>query len=130
VKVKRLLRDRKVMTAALGKFDLNPDSIDNEGARWWVMTETETVPYSPELDATIPVGTVMLGVLIYEGDRADIRCAAKWKDGHWHLELTRALKTGSKYDHNFVPGQDLFMWFNVFDHTQIRHTRHARPVGS
>jgi hypothetical protein len=20
------------------------------------------------------------------------------------------------------------MWLNVFDHTQIRHTRHARPV--
>ena len=22
----------------------------------------------------------------YEGDRADLRGAAKWKDGHWHLE--------------------------------------------
>jgi len=42
--------------------------------------------------------------------------------------MTRALKTGSKYDHDFVPGQPLYMWFNVFDHTQIRHTRHMRPV--
>jgi cytochrome b subunit of formate dehydrogenase len=131
VKVKRLPKDWKATVAALGKFDLNPDSIDTEDARWWMMTESETVPYSRETDATIPVGTVMPGVLIegnYEGDRADLRGVAKWKDGHWHLELTRALKTGSKYDHDFVPGQDLYMWFNVFDHTQIRHTRHARPV--
>ena len=48
-----------------------------------MMTDSETVPYSPELDATIPVGTVMPGVLIqgnYEGDRADLRGAAKWTE--------------------------------------------------
>jgi hypothetical protein len=96
-----------------------------------MMTDTETVPYSAETDAAIPVGTVMPGVLIqgnYEGDRADINGVAKWRDGHWHLELTRRLKTGGKFDHDFVAGQSLYMWFNVFDHTQIRHTRHARPV--
>lgn len=131
VKVVRLPKDWKAMVAALGKFDLDPDSSDSEGARWWMMTDTETVPYSPELDAKIPVGTVMPGVLIqgeYEGDRADLHGAAKWKDGHWHLETVRALRTGSKYDHDFVPGQPLYMWVNVFDHSQIRHTRHARPV--
>jgi len=131
IKVKRLPKDWKATLAALGKFDLNPESMDDENARWWMMTDTETVPYSPETDAAIPVGTVIPGVLIdgeYEGDRADLHGVAKWKDGHWHLELTRALKTGSKYDHDFVPGQPLYMWFNVFDHTQIRHTRHMRPV--
>ena len=40
----------------------------------------------------------------------------------------RALKTGSKYDHEFVSERDLYMWVSVFDHTQIRHTRHVRPV--
>lgn len=131
IHVKRLPKDWRATVAMLGKFDLNPESMDTEGAHWWMMTDTETVPYSAEVDATIPVGTVMPGVLIqgeYEGDRADLHGAAKWKDGHWHLELTRALKTGSKYDHDFVPGQPLYMWFNVFDHTQIRHTRHMRPV--
>src|SRR5215211_878560 len=131
VKVQRLPKDWKATQAALGQFDLDPESSDEEGSRWWMMTDSETVPYSPEFDATIPVGTVMPGVLIqgnYEGDRADLRGAAKWQDGHWHLELSRALKTGSKYDHDFVPGRDLYMWLNVFDHTQIRHTRHARPV--
>jgi hypothetical protein len=130
VTVLRLPKDWKATQAALGRFDLNPDSSDEEGSRWWMM-EGETVPYSPDLDAQIPVGTVMPGVLItgnYEGDRADIRGAARWKDGHWHLEATRNLRTGSKFDHDFVPGRDLYMWFNVFDHTQTRHSRHARPV--
>ena len=31
-----------------------------------------------------------------EGDRADLRGAAKWTDGHWHLELSGALKTGKQ----------------------------------
>ena len=131
VKVKRLPKDWKATLAALGKFDLDPNSSDTEGAHWWMMTETETLPYSAEVDARIPVGTVMPGVLIegdYEGDRADLHGAAKWKDGHWHLEVVRALKTGSKYDHDFVTDRALYMWVNVFDHTQIRHTRHARPV--
>jgi ethylbenzene dehydrogenase len=54
--------------------------------------------------------------------------AAKWKDGHWTLETSRALKTGSKFDHDFVPARDVYLWVNVFDPTQIRHTWHARPV--
>lgn len=131
VGVYRLPKDWKATVAALGHYDLNPDSSDEEGSHWWMMTDTETVPYSAEADAAIPVGTVMPGVLIqgdYEGDRADIHGAAKWKDGHWHLETVRALRTGSKYDQDFVPGRDLYMWVNVFDHTQIRHTRHARGV--
>ena len=95
------------------------------------MFENETVPYSTEHDAKIPVGTVMPGVLIignYEGDRARLRGAAKWKDGYWTLELSRDLQTGSKFDHDFVPGKELYMWLNVFDHTQTRHTRHQRPI--
>ena len=131
VKIQRLPRDLKATVAALGKFTLDPESSDEEGARWWMMTDTETVPYSAEVDAKIPVGTVIPGVLIqgnYEGDRAELPGAAKWKDGHWHLEIARALKTGSKYDHEFVSERDLYMWVSVFDHTQIRNTRHVRPV--
>jgi len=118
------------MEAAHGSNRLDPNKNDDEGAHWW-MTEEETVPYSAELDAAIPVGIVMPGVLIsgeYEGDRADLHGAAKWKDGHWHLETVRALRTGSHYDHDFIPGRDLYMWVNVFDHTQIRHTRHMRGI--
>ena len=95
------------------------------------MTEAETVPYTKELDDKIPVGTVLPGVLImgdYEGDRADLFGGAKWKDGHWTLELSRNIATGSQYDVDFVPGKDVFMWVSVFDHNQTRHTRHMRPV--
>jgi cytochrome b561 len=130
VGVNRLPKDWKATVAALGHFDLDPNSSNEEGSRWWMM-ENESVPYSAEVDATIPVGTVIPGVLIsgeYEGDRADVRGAAKWQDGHWQLETVRALRTGSKYDQDFVPGRDLYMWVDVFDHTQIRHTRHTRPV--
>jgi hypothetical protein len=42
--------------------------------------------------------------------------------------MARSLKTGSKYDKDFVPGKDLYMWVAAFDHVQTRHTRHPRPV--
>jgi hypothetical protein len=130
VEVVRLPIDVQKTVKELGKFDLNPDSVDEEGSKWWLF-EKETVPYSKELDARIPVGTVIPGVLImgdYEGDRSQIRGAARWKDGYWTLEMSRDLKTGSKFDHDFAPGRDLYMWLNVFDHTQTRHTRHQRPI--
>lgn len=130
VGVVRLPTDWQAVVKAMGKFDLDPDSSDEEGSKWW-MFESETEPYSKELDDQIPVGTVLPGVLImgnYEGDRAQVRGAAKWKDGHWTLELSRDLRTGSQYDHDFLPGRDLYFWFNVFDHNQTRHTRHQRPV--
>ncbi len=130
VQLNRLPKDWRATLAALGRFDLDPDSNDDENARWW-MTEAETVPYSADVDATIPVGTVLPGVLIigpYEGDRAHIRGAARWKAGHWHLETSRDLRTGSQFDKDFITGKDLYMWVSVFDHTQVRHTRHARAV--
>ena len=130
VEILRLPKDWQAVVKAMGKFDLDPESSDEEGSKWW-MFENETEPFSKELDSKIPVGTVLPGVLImgqYEGDRAQIRGAAKWKDGHWTLEMSRDLRTGSKFDHDFVPGRDLYFWFNVFDHNQTRHTRHQRPV--
>ena len=110
--------------------DFDPNSNDQADARWW-MTEAETVPYSAEADAAIPVGTVIPGVVIsgeYSGDRADVRGGARWQDGWWTLEATRVLATGSKYDIDFVAGEPLYLWVAVFDHTQTRHTRHMRPV--
>jgi len=126
----RLPKDLGATVAARGQFNLDTNSDDQEGARWW-MTEGETVPYAKELDEKIPVGTVLDGVLImgdYEGDRADLRGGAKWQDGHWTLEVERDLATHSAYDVDFSPGQPLFMWVSVFDHNQTRHTRHMRPI--
>ncbi|ACL55181.1 ethylbenzene dehydrogenase-related protein [Methylobacterium nodulans] len=131
VKPKRLPVDAAATMAALGRFDLaNPDASYDEGSRWW-LTEADSRPYSEEDDARIPVGTVIPGVLNigrYEGDRADLRGGARWKDGFWTLEVSRALRTGSRYDVDFVKGEPLYLWVAVFDHTQTRHTRHVRPV--
>ena len=49
-----------------------------------------------------------------------------WKDGHWTLEVRRALDTRSSYD---VPISDgVYLWVSVFDHTQTRHSWHVRPL--
>jgi len=130
VPIRSLPKDYVATNKAMGRWDPDPDSSVDDGSQWW-MFENETVPYSAELDATIPVGTIIPGVLIigeYSGDRADVRGSAHWSDGHWTLVTSRDLVTGSKYDQDFVVGRDLYMWVAVFDHTQTRHTRHPRPV--
>ena len=45
-----------------------------------------------------------------------------------YLEMTR--KTGSKFDKDFVPGKNLYMWVLAFDHVQNRDSRHPRPMRS
>ena len=75
------------------------------------------------------MGTVIPGVIMagkYSGDRADVRCAARWASGHWALEVTRRLDTKSEFDVPIRSG--VFMRVAAFDHSQIRHTRHVRPI--
>jgi hypothetical protein len=112
----------------MGRVDLNPDIGESEGARWW-MTEAESVPYSPKADAQFPLNALIPGVLImgnYSGDRADIRGAARWAAGRWALEVSRRLDTGSPFDSPIATG--VGMRVGAFDHAQIRHTRHIRPL--
>ena len=125
---RRLPRDVAAMTKAMGDIVLDPNIGEAEGARWFI-TDTESVPYSADADRAIPIGTVIPGVLIsgeYSGDRADVRCAARWAAGHWALEVARRMDTQSKYDIPFKSG--IYMRVSVFDHNQIRHTRHLRPI--
>jgi len=112
----------------MGQIVLDPDMGESDGARWF-LTEAESQPYSPELDKTVPVGTVLPGVIIsgeFSGDRADVRCAARWASGHWALEVARRLDTKSPYDIPLKSG--IFMRVAAFDHSQIGHTRHVRPI--
>jgi hypothetical protein len=130
VAIRRLPKDYVTMAKAMGHWDPDPNASVDDGSHWW-MLEDETIPYSQEADDKIPVGTIIPGVLIsgeYTGDRADLSGEAHWGAGHWTLVTSRALRTGSKYDQDFVQGRDLYMWVSVFDHTQTRHTRHPRPV--
>lgn len=88
----------------------------------------ETQPYHDSLD-TYPIGTVMPSVVWLhpnEGDRADVRAAGVWKDGYWHLEMARNFETDSDYDRSIT--DDTYLWFSSFDHSQIRHTYHLRPL--
>ncbi len=130
IDIKRLPKDLAATQKAMGHWDPDPDGSVDDGSVWW-MTEEDSVAYSPEADAKIPIGTIIPGVLHigeYSGDRADVSCAAHWQNGHWTLVVSRNLSTGSKYDQDFNPGNILYMWVAVFDHTQTRHTRHPRPV--
>ena len=85
--------------------------------------------YTRDLD-TYPIGTKMPSILYlsnrFEGDRADVRAAAKWQDGKWSLELFRKLNTQSEKDIEIQNG--VCMWVAAFDHAQIAHTRHVRPI--
>jgi hypothetical protein len=125
---RRLPRDLAATLKAMGPLDLDPDHSDGEQTRWF-MTEAESVPYSPYADTRIPVGTVIPGVILsgeFSGDRADIRCAARWASGRWALEVARKLDTHSRYDVAIRSG--VFMRVAAFDHSQIQHTRHVRPI--
>jgi hypothetical protein len=125
---RRLPKDSDKTVAALGNLDLDPNHGESEGARWY-MTEEESLPYSAELDRQIPEGTIIPGVIIagkYSGDRADVRCVGRWAAGRWALEIVRRLEVQSRYDVPIRSGT--FMRVAAFDHAQIRHTRHVRPI--
>lgn len=126
----KLPKDHVAMTRAMGTWNDDPNAGTDDGSKWWMLPQ-DTVDYTAEADAKVPVGTIMPAVLItgnHSGDRYDLKGAADWRDGHWTLIVSRALKSESKYDASFVPGTHLYMWVGVFDHTQTRHTRHTRPV--
>jgi hypothetical protein len=125
---RRLPRSAAVGAQALGKIDLDPEHGEGDHARWF-LTETDSVPYVREVDAQMPKGTIVPGVVVageYSGDRADVRCAARWASGQWALEIARRLDTGSKYD--VAIKSDVLMRVAAFDHSQIQHTRHLRPI--
>jgi len=125
---RRLPRDLGAATAALGRVDLDPHHGESETARWF-MSEEDSVAYALDSDRLIPEGAILPGVVVsgeYSGDRADVRCAGRWAAGRWALEVTRRLDTASPYDVPIATG--IFMRVAAFDHAQIRHTRHVRPI--
>ena len=124
---RRLPRDLAATSRAMGRVADGPGESESEGSRWW-MTYAESLPYSPALDAALPEGSVVPGILIADEipDRRDsIRGAARWAAGRWTLEIVRRLHTGSDYDVPLKSGD--MMWVAAFDHAEMRHTRHLRP---
>ena len=126
VKLKGLPRDLAAQQARMGKFSADVN-VSDEGI--FSMHKSDVVPYTAALDAQIPVGTVIPSVVFdkpFAGDRGEVSADAIWKDGWWTLEASRKLDTGSKFDQAIV--NDLYLWVSVFDHNQVRHTRHMRPL--
>lgn len=95
----------------------------------WVVPWYDFSLYEADKD-TFPPGTLMPSVLHlsnrFEGDRAHVRARGEWQDGRWSLELVRPLDTKSANDVVMQTGTCL--WVSAFDHSQIAHTRHVRPV--
>jgi hypothetical protein len=126
VKLKRLPGNLAAQLVRQGPF--NPDvNVSDQGV--FAMPMADSVAYSADLDAKIPVGTVIPSVLYdkpFEGDRGDVTVRAQWKDGWWTLQAKRKLDTGSQFDQPIAEG--MYMWVAVFDHNQVRHTRHVQPL--
>jgi Ni,Fe-hydrogenase I cytochrome b subunit len=104
---------------------LSPDRSDT--GQWWIELN-DTRPYAAGRD-DLPVGTVLPSVLPVgqlTGDRGDISARGRWAHGHWSLEMSRRLDTGSDKD---VPIRDgTLLWVAVFDHSQTHHAYHLRPL--
>lgn len=126
VKLKFLPKNLAAQQALMGPFNPDPNVSD---MGQFSMARADVQPYSAEADAAIPVGTVIPSIVYdtpFAGDRGDVSAHAQWKDGWWTLEASRVLDTKSKYDQPIATGN--FMWVSVFDHNQVRHTRHAIPM--
>jgi Ethylbenzene dehydrogenase/Prokaryotic cytochrome b561 len=124
---RRLPRDPAAMTQAMGRISDATNESESENARWWMLL-SESVPYSPNSDAAIPLGTVIPGIIML--DTQDLRQGelagfGRWAAGRWTLEIVRRLNTGSAYDVEIK--SNVLMWVAAFDHSEKRHTRHLRP---
>ncbi len=126
VKLKSLPKNLAAQQALMGVFNPDPNVSD---MGQFSMARADVQPYSAEADAAIPVGTVIPSIVYdtpFTGDRGDVSAHAIWKDGWWTIEASRKLDTGSKFDQPIATGN--YMWVSVFDHNQVRHTRHAIPM--
>jgi hypothetical protein len=128
VRPKRLPKSTSEMALAMGRVSEATNVSESESARWW-MSDSESLPYSPQADAAMPVGTVIPGVLVRDEAaplRNEVRGFGRWAAGRWTLEVMRRLKTDSIYDVEIKSG--ILMWVAAFDHAEKRHTRHLRPL--
>ena len=128
VQPRRLPKSWKTTLEALGRIDLDPNHSESDGARWW-MTEAESEPYSLERDNQIPVGVIIPGLIVVgppDETVGEVRGAARWAAGRWMLEASRSLRGDHTGAVPIVTGT--YMRLAAFDHAQIHHTRHLRPI--
>jgi hypothetical protein len=128
IQPKRLPKDINRTVRQMGRITPDPNASEGDGAQWW-MNEIDTVPYSAAEDARIPTGSLIPGIVASgrpSGDRADVRCAARWGAQRWTLEIARRLNTEGEGD--IVINNRTAFRVAAFDHSQIGHTRQIRAI--
>ena len=84
------------MTQAMGRISDATNESESENARWW-MSLSELVPYSPNSDAAVPLGTVIPGIIMLDTQdvqQGELVGFGRWAAGRWTLEIVRRLNTG------------------------------------
>ena len=128
LKPRRLPRDFKASTLAMGRIDLDPNHGESEGARWY-MTESESKPIPPSSMPefrSAPSSRASSCPASFPASAPSVRCAAQWQSGRWALEAARRLDSVSRFHVPITTGT--FLRVAAFDHAQVRHTRHMRPI--
>ncbi|NIO39301.1 MAG: hypothetical protein GTO41_03325 [Burkholderiales bacterium] len=69
-----------------------------------------------------------LEVTAATGSAADVAAAGNWRDGHWTLELRRALDTGHADDVRFYPGLEILGQIAVFNRIGGQHKSVSEPL--
>lgn len=112
---------------ALQPINMDAELGEPEGARWW-LEESETEPYSEQADQTIPVGTILPGIISRNiaARWQDLWCSARWSAGRWTLVMSRPLASNNAHDVSLLA--PAYLWVAAFDHVPARHTRHVRPI--
>ncbi len=106
---------------------MGPADAPKDGAPGYIL-EDEKLPFD---DTLFVAGDMVPGITTsaMTGDRGDLSAGWVYADGMWHLEIGRALVTGSEFDVQF---NDLLLPYHfglaVFDNAQVRHAFDSRPA--
>jgi hypothetical protein len=99
----------------------------NAGGTYYIKRGDE-VPFD---DSMFKPGDEVASFIInpLQGDRADVRVNAAWKDGMHTSVVARKLVTGSKFDVQFSDlGARYGFGFAAFDNAQVRHATSDDPL--
>ncbi|MBI3015848.1 MAG: ethylbenzene dehydrogenase [Candidatus Tectomicrobia bacterium] len=93
---------------------------------YWILDKDK----EPFDDSKYKAGNEVAGIMVapFEGDRGDISARASWSKGVWTLEISRKLKTGSKYDVQFDDLSKQYAFgVAAFDNASVRHAFAGGP---
>ncbi|CAG0973645.1 MAG: ethylbenzene dehydrogenase-related protein [Candidatus Methanoperedens sp.] len=98
----------------------NYTSADQPAPPYWII-DAQKQPFNDSYKANDEIAAII--VRPPDGDRADIKAMAVYKDGMWTIEYGRKLTTGSQYDIQFSDMKKEYSFGTaVFDNAQVRHS--------